>query len=379
MPRLNEGARVRRALGAMSGLFGAALLAACGGGVAAVDPPITTRDTTARGAGYYFPPNGGSGWEAVAPIAMGWDPAALESAVAFAGARSSTALLVLYQGRIVAERYWSGWTPATRGQIASAGKSVASVMIGGLAAAGRLRLTDSVSRVVGPGWSRASEAEERRVTVRHLLSMTSGLDDSLRAATRPGERFYYNTTAYMKLFDVMERASGRAVNDVLRDQLSAPIGLQGAEWRPTVEGDGTRGYRLWMSARDMARFGSLIAAGGRWAGAPVLADTAYLAAMLAPQGADNAAYGYLWWLNGQPTYRLPGPMELPTMRGALVPSAPPDLVSALGRGDKKIYVSRALGVVVVRHGTDASEAGSPLGPSSFDEELWARLRAAMRY
>jgi CubicO group peptidase (beta-lactamase class C family) len=177
----------------------------------------------------------------------------------------------------------------------------------------------------------------------------------------------------------VEQAAGRPVNDVMREQLSSRIGLRAAEWRPVVEADGTPGFRLWMSARDMARFGLLVAAHGQWAGEPVLRDTAFLAAMLSPQAADNPAYGYLWWLNGQSAYRLPGPMTLPTFDGPLLPDAPPDLVSALGRGDKKIYVSRALDVVVVRHGADASDDVLPLGPSSFDAELWRRLRPAMRY
>src|SRR3712207_7221197 len=53
--------------------------------------------------------------------------------------------------------------------------------------------------------------------------------------------------------------------------------------------------------------------------------------MLSPQAPDNPAYGFLWWLNGQRTHRLPGPMRMRTFAGPLIPSAPPDLVSALGR------------------------------------------------
>lgn len=100
--------------------------------------------------------------------------------------------------------------------------------------------------------------------------------------------------------------------------------------------------------------------------------------MRSPQAPDNPACGYLWWLDGQATYRRPGPAALPTSRGAPVPNAPPELASAPGRGDEKIHVPRALDVVVVRHGADATDDGLPLGPSSCDDELWRRLRAAMR-
>jgi CubicO group peptidase (beta-lactamase class C family) len=281
-------------------------------------------------------------------------------------------------GRIVTERYWHSWTPSTAGQIASAGKSVAAVLVGALHGAGPVRLDAAVTDVMGPGWSRADAARERAVTVRHLLTMSSGLDAELRYAAAPETRFFYNNPAYLKTFAVIERAAGRSVQEMTRDRLSSRIGLAAAEWRPAVEADGTPGYRLWMTARDMARFGLLVA-GGRWGADPVLADTAFLAATLSPQAPDNPAYGFLWWLNGQATYRLPGPAALPTFAGPLVPSAPPDLVAALGAGDKKIYVSRALGVVVVRHGASASADALPLGPSGFGEEMWRRLRAAMRY
>jgi CubicO group peptidase (beta-lactamase class C family) len=353
----------------------AALLGACGGGTS----PSGTPDQESLVRPRYFPSLTGDEWATVAPAAVGWDGAALDSALAYAGTRSTTALIVLHRGRIVAERYWRGWTPSTSAQIASAGKSVAAALVGGLQERGRLRLADTVSNVIGAGWSRATPDQERAVTVRHLLTMSSGLDDRLQYVAPAGRRFFYNNSAYFTLFAVLERAAGRPVNDVMREQLSSRIGLRSAEWRPAVEADGTPGFRLWMSARDMARFGLLVAAGGQWAGEPILRDTAFLAAMLSSQAADNPAYGYLWWLNGQSAYRLPGPMTLPTFDGPLLPDAPRDLVSALGRGDKKIYVSRALDVVVVRHGADASDDVLPLGPSSFDAELWRRLRPAMRY
>jgi CubicO group peptidase (beta-lactamase class C family) len=353
----------------------ATLIAACAGGASPTGAPNPQERLHPR----YFPPVTGEQWETVAPAAVGWDAAALDSALGYAEARRTTALIVLHRGRIVAERYWHGWTPSTSAQIASAGKSVAAVLVGGLQDRGRLRLADSVSNIIGAGWSRAARTEERAVTVRHLLTMSSGLDDRLQYVAPAGSRFFYNNSAYFTLFAVMERAAGRAVDDVMREQLSSRIGLRAAEWRPAVEADGTPGFRLWMSARDMARFGLLIVANGQWSGEPIVRDSAFLAAMLSPQAPDNPAYGYLWWLNGQSAYRLPGPMTLPTFRGPLLPDAPPDLVSALGRGDKKIYVSRALDVVVVRHGADASEEVLPLGPSSFDAELWRRLRTAMRY
>jgi hypothetical protein len=71
---------------------------------------------------------------------------------------------------------------------------------------------------------------------------------------------------------------------------------------------------------------------------------------------------------------------IPTLQtvfaGSMAPDAPPDLLMALGKDDKKIYISPSLSLVVVRHGDDAG--ASVAGPSSFDNAFWAKLRLAIK-
>lgn len=87
----------------------------------------------------------------------------------------------------------------------------------------------------------------------------------------------------------------------------------------------------------------------------------------------NPSYGYLNWLNGQSTYRLPGLQTV--YAGPLVPAAPQDLYAALGKDDPKIYVSPSQRLVVVRMGDAADSAR--LATSDFDNALWIQLNAAM--
>jgi CubicO group peptidase (beta-lactamase class C family) len=130
----------------------------------------------------------------------------------------------------------------------------------------------------------------------------------------------------------------------------------------------------------MARFGLLALSRGRWNGAPVVTDTTWFTRSWQSSSPDNAGYGYLWWLNSGASYRTPGPYLVPTVTSPLIPSAPRDLVAALGKGDKKIYVVPSLDLVVVRHGQEADvSGGNPLAISNFDEQWWQRLRVAMRY
>jgi CubicO group peptidase (beta-lactamase class C family) len=341
-----------------------------------VDPPAGAVDP--RTLAPYFPPVTGATWDTIAGARLGYDTAALTAALDWAGTQRSTAVVVLWRGRIVAERYWNGWTPTKDSIIASASKSVISAIAGELARSGQLSLDSAATRYLGSGWSR-SPGTESRITVRHLMGMMSGLNDSLQTVVQPGTRFYYNNPAYYQLFGVVQAASGESVNALSRRVLFDRIGMSGSTWFPNVD-TGELGWILSSTARDMARFGLLALNRGRWNGVSVLADSAWFAASWRATPPDNAGYGLLWWLNGSSSYRTPGPYILPSQPGALIPSAPSDLVAALGKGDKKIYVVPSLELVVVRHGEEAdASGGNPLAVSAFDEQWWRKLKLALRY
>jgi hypothetical protein len=120
----------------------------------------------------------------------------------------------------------------------------------------------------------------------------------------------------------------------------------------------------------MARFGSLILNRGIWNGDSLMRDQAYFAAMTNPSQPINLSYGYLWWLNGQQNFMLPGlQLNLP---GALIPEAPADMIAALGANDQKLYVIPSKKLVIVRLGLPAGNDMSPV-PVIFDRALWTRL------
>ncbi|MDQ8162296.1 MAG: serine hydrolase [Gemmatimonadota bacterium] len=341
-----------------------------------VEPPPVSVDP--RTLAPYFPPTTGASWDTIAGARLAYDTAALTAALDWAGTQRSTAVVVLWRGRIVAERYWNGWTPTKDSIIASASKSVLSAITGELARSGRLSLDSVAARYLGAGWSR-SPGTESRITVRHLLGMMSGLNDSLQAVVPPGTRFYYNNPAYYQLFGVVQAASGETINVLSRRLLFDRIGMSRSIWVPNID-TGELGWILSSTARDMARFGLLALNRGRWNGVAVLADSAWFTASWRATPPDNAGYGLLWWLNGSSSYRTPGPYLLPSQSGALIPSAPADLVAALGKGDKKIYVVPSLELVVVRHGEEAdASVGNPLAISAFDEQWWRKLKPAFRY
>jgi hypothetical protein len=101
----------------------------------------------------------------------------------------------------------------------------------------------------------------------------------------------------------------------------------------------------------------LILAQGMWAEKPIVEDREYLRSMLQPSQQLNPRYGLLWWIN---------------VDSRLIPSAPTDLVAAIGNMERNVYVVPSLELVVVRLGDSPAAAGQ----SAFMHEMWKRLMAA---
>jgi CubicO group peptidase (beta-lactamase class C family) len=324
----------------------------------------------------YFP-SSDQAWATLDPSSAGWNPEALNAALQLAGDRGSTTVMILQGGRIIAERFWLGATPGFAMDVASAQKSVTSVLIGIAQDVGHLSVDDTVTRWLGVGWSRAHPQQESQISIRHLLSMDSGLDNNLSYSDPPETRWFYNTPAYSKLHLVLAQATGASLEEYSSQALFGPIGMSSATWTRRAAGhqNATRGAAmgLRLSARDMARFGLLVLANGMWADQHAVVSSSYVRSMLDSSQRGNPSYGWLWWLNGKPTYKLPGSNPAP-IRGPIIPNAPSDLAAALGALDQKIYIVPSLDLVVTRQGRAAGPRGE--GASSFDNIWWQYLMAA---
>ncbi|HXH21298.1 MAG TPA: serine hydrolase domain-containing protein [Dehalococcoidia bacterium] len=318
---------------------------------------------------YYFPGAGSAPWERVGPEDLGWDGKALEEALEFAGRANSTGMVVLCRGRIVAERYWGEGSIEAASDCFSVQKSLVSVLIGIAMTEGRLRMDDPVDLYLGKGWSRSPETEGR-ITVRHLVTMTSGLTNDLRFAAEPGSIWAYNTPAYQLTKTVLERATGVTHQTFTRDLVWGRTGADHSRWEMRAN----MPFTGWVaSTRDLARFGLMVLAGGTWNGAAILKDKAYLRASLESSQDLNLAYGYLWWLNGRRSHLTVRGVK---RDGALVPEAPADMVQAAGAGDKRIYIVPGQHVVVARHGGPAGQDATDVG-TTFDSGFWRLFRRAL--
>ena len=324
----------------------------------------------------YFPPVQGGTWETVSPEELGWCPENLDSLYDFLDRNGTKAFIVLKDGKIAIEWYADQFEQTDTWYWASAAKTVTATLVGIARRNGDLELSDASSRFLGTGWSSLTPQQENRITVRHHLTMTTGLDDGvdnvdctedtcLKYKAEPGTRWAYHNAPYTLLDKVISGATGSTLNIYFATKLREPIGMDGVFVK--------QGFNnvLISTPRSMARFGLLALNGFVWDGTPILDDENYVRAMLNTSQDLNPSYGYLWWLNGKSSFMIPG-LQL-VFPGPLMPNAPPDAVNALGKNNQILSVVPSEGLVVVRMGDAAGEDGS-LVPTVFPNNMWASLR-----
>ncbi|MBW8754619.1 MAG: serine hydrolase [Sphingomonadales bacterium] len=254
---------------------------------------------------------------------------AIDDLFADAGAGETRALLVLSQGRIVAERYGAGYNRDSRLLGWSMTKTIVGVMIGQLVADGRLRLNETAPV---PAWQRSGDPRGE-ITLRQLLQMRSGLrhtesgspayssdevrmlfldgrDDMAAYAeaqpleAEPGRTFEYSSASTVILSDLAARAltdnpdpafRRQAVQDYLRTRLLDPVGMRSAVVEFDAAGTLIGSSMMHATARDWAKFGEFLRNGGAVRGAQ-LVPRGWIDFMTTPSS-RNPAYGAQLWLN----------------------------------------------------------------------------------
>jgi CubicO group peptidase (beta-lactamase class C family) len=326
-----------------------------------------------QNAPLYFPPLAGNVWATTPPSALNFCPDRIENLYQFLEDRDSKSFILLHDGKIVLERYFGTYGPDSLFYWASAGKSLTAFLVGQAQDEGLLDIEEPTATYLGNGWTSCTPDQELAIRVRHQLAMTTGLDDGvpndncdtpncLIFKAQPGTRWAYHNAPYRLLHDVIEAASGQTIQQFTQTRLGQKIGM-GGFWFNHIQ---------YGRARDMARFGLLMQARGIWNGDTLLQNAAYWEAMNQPSQDLNRSYGYLWWLNGQPSYMVPTLQFM--IPGPLVPNAPADMYAALGKNDQKIHIVPSKGWVMIRQGEEASGGGSQV-PVAFDNDLWAYLNA----
>ncbi|MBP6334547.1 MAG: serine hydrolase [Bacteroidia bacterium] len=324
----------------------------------------------------YFPPLTGNTWDTLSPISLGWCPDKIDTLLDYLEDKNSKAFILLKDGKIVIEKYYGTFMRDSLWYWASAGKTLTAFMVGIAQQENYLSISDTTSQYLGQGWTNCSPSEEEKITIRHQLTMTSGLDDGgdpyctidtcLNYLADPGNRWAYHNAPYTLLDGVIENATGQTLNVYTNQKLKIPTGIDGA-----FIASGFNNVYI-SKPRGMARFGLLILNKGNWDGNQILTDTNYFSQMVNTSQSLNNSYGYLWWLNGKSNYMLPGLQFV--FNGSMNPSAPNDMIAALGKNGQFINVVPSQNLVYIRMG-NAPDGGEV--PAAINDTIWQKLNDVM--
>ncbi len=312
-----------------------------------------------RGYTYKIPEQMSDGWPAASLEDVGMDTTemgGLMDGLAEYPDHWLHGIVVIKDGQLVFEEYFpgedldlsdldQGLTFATHNfdrntlhSAASVSKSVTSILLGIAIDEGLLTDTQQSLFFYFPDYTHLSDETKSRITLEHLLSMTSGISwteeydyDDLRndlgammaaddpieyvlnkpAIAEPGTQFIYNSGTTNLLGEIIKRSSGMTLAEFAEKHLFTPLGIDSYQWYPFPKASDmtVASSTLYLYPRDMAKIGQLLLDGGVWNRIRVVSEdwvslstrqSATMAGSDTPVPALSPAYGYLWWLGTFP-------------------------------------------------------------------------------
>jgi len=259
----------------------------------------------------------GEPWERWStPEEAGFSGAALRAVIEGAHDLGTTGMVVVKGGKVLLE---FGDIEA-RGYMAAGRYSIAAMVFGRPVLDGTIDL-DMTLGEMGVDDKGGLLPTEKQATIRDLLAFRSGVyhptefgdpdEAPPRGTVEPGSRFHYSSWDGLALKPVFELLTGRSLFQAVGEDLSQPLGLQDFNWRRQNPGhERSRSnftvYNLYVSTRDVARFGQLMLQKGEWKGRKLIPPE-WVEAMttivtpvedLYPEGYRDRGlgFGYMWWI-----------------------------------------------------------------------------------
>jgi len=238
--------------------------------------------------------------------------------------------MLVRHGKVVAEGWWAPYRAEDLHIMYSVSKSFASTAVGFAAQEGLLSLNDTIlSRF--PELAPEKPADRmKEMRVRDLLRMVTGHDQNppikdrkdgawvkafleTQVEHKPGTHFVYNSSGSYVLSALVQKVSGKSLEDYLRPRLFEPLGIEPPRWGKSPEGVNLGDGGLTLRSEDLAKFGLLYLQKGMWNGKRLLSEEWVAAASSLqtstggnPDSNWDAGYGYQFWRNKVTGYRADG-------------------------------------------------------------------------
>ncbi|MGD0190968.1 MAG: serine hydrolase [Rhizomicrobium sp.] len=334
------------------------------------------------------------GWRYSSPEAQGLDSTVLANALETIKARHIpvNSVLIERHGDIVLDVYFHPYAEDEPHDVASVTKSVTSTLVGIAMAEHKLDRLDVPVAQLLPDAKLDGDPRKERITLAHLLSMTSGLDCSNEGgrnflqqmeASRhwvsfamarpetsdPGSTFAYCAGNMHLVSAVLTRATGESASDFARSHLFQPLGIEQVSWPKDADGISHGFADMKIAPRDMAKLGYLWLHHGQWDGKQIVPAN-YLADAFTPHAnvEPDVRYGYGMWIYPERGH-AGGPAD----------------IEANGNGGQRIAVipSQDIVEVITGSGLDANQVAELLtdavkSDAALPQNSIAQSRLAMR-
>ncbi len=269
----------------------------------------------------YWPTHG---WKVSTPEKQGMDSTKLFIADEFIQNRLPDAfsLLVVKNGYLVFEKYYSWGSPEKFAVVHSVTKSVMSALIGIALDKGYLKSVDQKLTEFFPEYySDELDPRKKTISLKHLLTMSAGFrwNDwgpvmgnwytssnwakftfQLPQENNPGDVFNYNSSTSHLLSIILSKSTKTSTLDFAKQNLFEPIGIQSAYWHQDPKGNHIGGFGLGLTARDLAKIGFLYLNNGYWNGQSIVSEywvkESTRQRMFAHEMYGPTYYGYQWWI-----------------------------------------------------------------------------------
>ena len=276
-----------------------------------------------QGSDFHLPDDN---WKISTPEAQGVDSRKLLEMFEDIKAKGGSGLhsiLIVKNGYLITESYLPPYHKETLHNVKSASKSILSALVGIALREKYVRSLDQKVSEFYPEY--VNDPLKRKITLRHLLTMTAGLawnydqetaspvsPDNLETwkvvpmRDTPGEKFEYNTMLAHMMSAVLTKASGKSTKEFADSFLFKPLGIYDVQWSKDDKGIYLGGAELFLRPRDMAKFGLLYLNKGVWSGQQIV-PREWVEESTSPQlsiGPDlhypmAIKYGYWWWIPAQ--------------------------------------------------------------------------------
>ncbi|NQV73061.1 serine hydrolase [bacterium] len=312
-------------------------------------------------------------WVTAEPSEVGMDESTLQTAIETATEiNRMRSLIVVKDGKLVVEEYFHGASKYNLFDVRSVTKSIVSILTGLAVVDGSLPSLDiSIEDTFAPLFGEFPE-ELKKITPRHLLTMTAGWAHNERSGpsygqwlaapspemwtlTRPlidtpGTTFTYNSSAVHLLGVILEKHVSGSLESYAETNFFDKLGIDQVNWEQLSSGYPNGGAGIDLRATDLAKIGQLFLNKG-YSGSTKILSSSWIDASTTPRVAHQEvygplkrlSYGYLWWTDN---------------------TNPFPVYMAWGYGGQFIYVAPELELVVVTTTDHSGVSADPGGESA---------------